>query len=87
MVFFSVCDLLPLLAQSSLDLPTQNLLRLLDKAVEFYLVHAFEANRRPRRDDREISVIEDPWGRLWEAIFLVGVKLKWELATGFTRYW
>jgi len=82
-----VCELLPLIACSSWDLSPQNLLCILDKAVEFYLVCAFDQNRRSRREERDMTIIEDPWAKLWEIIQLAGVKLKWELAASFTQYW
>lgn len=82
-----VCDLLPLLAQSPTELSTHNLVRLLDKAVEFYMSCAFEPNKRTRRDDREGVFVDDPWTRLWEVVLLLGHKLQWELCQTFTRYW
>lgn len=80
-----VCDLLPLLAQSPMELSANNLIRLLDKAVEFYTSCAFEPNKRTR--DREGVFVDDPWTKLWEVILLLGHKLQWDLCQTFTRYW
>lgn len=79
-----MCDLLPLLGGSQLDLQPKNLYRLLHKAVEFYLSYVFDKTKKEESDHVKI---EEPWVKLWEIMLHIGTKLGWDLSVTFAGYW
>lgn len=72
------CDALPLLGASPVELNPRLSLRLLCKAIEFYLAYI----QQPQ--DSQIS---NPWERLFRIIELMGGKLGWELSSLFATPW
>ncbi|XP_043275092.1 integrator complex subunit 10 [Venturia canescens] len=72
------CDALPLLGTAPVELNPRLALRLLCKAVEFYLAYI----QHP--PDFQIS---QPWERLFQVIESVGKKLGWELSVLFASPW
>lgn len=79
-----VCDLLPLLGESQLDLQFKNLYRLLHKAIEFYLSYIFDHSKK---EESEFTKVEEPWVKLWEIMLNIGSKLAWDLSVVFAGYW
>lgn len=79
-----MCDLLPLLGTSQLDLQPKNLYRLLHKAIEFYLSYVFDHSKK---DESKHIKIDEPWSKLWEIMFNIGSKLAWDLSITFAGYW
>ncbi|XP_048510081.1 integrator complex subunit 10 isoform X2 [Athalia rosae] len=72
------CDALPLLGSAPVELNPRLCVRLLCKAVEFYLAyiqHPPDAH------------IQQPWDRLFQVVELTGGKLTWELSTLFATPW
>lgn len=72
------CDALPLLGSAPVELNPRLALRLLCKAVEFYLAYI----QQP--PDPQIP---QPWERLFQVIESVGKKLGWELSVLFASPW
>ena len=72
------CDALPLLGAAPVELNPRLSLRLLYKAVEFYLAYI----QQPQD-----SQIPNPWERLFQVVELIGKKLGWELSNFFTTPW
>lgn len=72
------CDALPLLGASTVELNPRLSLRLLCKAVEFYLAYI----QQPQD-----SQIQNPWDRLFQVVELIGKKLGWELSSIFAMPW
>ncbi|XP_066594872.1 integrator complex subunit 10 isoform X2 [Prorops nasuta] len=72
------CDALPLLGAAPVDLNPRLSLRLLCKAMEFYLAYI----QQPHDNQ-----IENPWDRLFGVVELIGKKLGWELSTVFSLPW
>lgn len=72
------CDALPLLGSAPVELNPRLSLRLLCKAVEFYLAYI----QHPQD-----SQIQQPWDRLFQVVELTGAKLTWELSTLFSSPW
>lgn len=73
-----VCDALPYLDASSVELNSRLSLRLLCKAIEFYLAYI----QQPQ--DNQIN---NPWNRLFQVIEIIGRKLGWELSNFFKTLW
>ena len=72
------CDELPLLCTAQVELKPRLSLRLLCKALEFYL-----ANIQQPQDNQ----IQNSWDRLFQVIELIGKKLGWELSNLFPMTW
>ncbi|XP_015176481.1 PREDICTED: integrator complex subunit 10 isoform X3 [Polistes dominula] len=72
------CDALPLLGAAPVDLNPRLGLRLLCKAVEFYLAYI--------QHPQDIQ-IQYPWDRLFHVVELIGKKLGWELSNLFSMPW
>ncbi|KAK0080763.1 hypothetical protein PV325_013352 [Microctonus aethiopoides] len=72
------CDALPLLGAAPVELNSRLSLRLLCKAVEFYLAYV----QQPPD-----SQIPQPWERLFQVIDVAGSKLGWELSKLFVNPW
>lgn len=72
------CDALPLLGSAPVELNHRLSLRLLCKAVEFYLAYI----QYPQD-----SQIQQPWDRLFQVVELTGGKLTWELSSLFGTPW
>lgn len=72
------CDTLPLLASATIELSPRLSLRLLCKAIEFYLAYI----QQPQD-----AQIQNPWDKLFQIIELIGKKLGWELNNLFTMPW
>ncbi|KAL0128271.1 hypothetical protein PUN28_003497 [Cardiocondyla obscurior] len=72
------CDALPLLGSAVVELNPRLSLRLLCKAVEFYLAYI----QLPQ--DMQI---QNPWDRLFQIVELIGKKLGWELSSLFATPW
>lgn len=72
------CDALPLLGATSVELNPRLCLRLLCKAVEFYLAYI----QQPQD-----AQIPNPWDRLFQIVDLIGKKLGWELSGLFATPW
>ena len=72
------CEALPLIGAGSVDLDPRLAMKLLLKAVEFYLAYI----QKP--PDFEI---QEPWGRLFQVVELMGNKLGWELSGIFSTIW
>ncbi|CAK9821870.1 Integrator complex subunit 10 [Anthophora retusa] len=72
------CDALPLLGTAPVELNPRLSLRLLCKAVEFYLAYI----QQPQDNQ-----IQHPWDRLFQVIELIGKKLGWELSSLFSMTW
>lgn len=73
-----VYDALPLLGSAPVELNPRLSLRLLCKAVEFYLAYI----QQPQD-----TQIQSPWDRLFQIVELMGKKLGWELSSLFTMPW
>lgn len=72
------CDALPLLGTAPVELNSRLSLRLLSKAVEFYLAYI----QQPQDNQ-----IQHPWDRLFQVVELIGKKLGWELSSLFSMTW
>ncbi|EFN90067.1 integrator complex subunit 10 [Harpegnathos saltator] len=72
------CDALPLLGTGPVELNTRLSLRLLCKAIEFYLAYI----QQPQD-----AQIQNPWDRLFQIVELMGKKLGWELSSLFSMPW
>ncbi|KAK9306242.1 hypothetical protein QLX08_002978 [Tetragonisca angustula] len=72
------CDALPLLGTAQVELNPRLSLRLLCKAVEFYLAYI----QQPQDNQ-----IQNPWDRLFQVVELIGKKLGWELSNLFSMAW
>ncbi|XP_043469716.1 integrator complex subunit 10 [Leptopilina heterotoma] len=72
------CEALPLLGAAPVELNPRLSLRLLYKAVEFYLAFI--------QQPQDFQIIQ-PWERLFQVVELIGKKLGWELSTFFTTPW
>ncbi|XP_076755419.1 integrator complex subunit 10 isoform X2 [Xylocopa sonorina] len=72
------CDALPLLGTAPVELNPRLSLRLLCKAVEFYLAYI----QQPQDNQ-----IQHPWDRLFQVVELIGKKLEWELSNLFSIPW
>lgn len=72
------CDALPLLGTAPVELNTRLSLRLLCKAIEFYLAYI----QQPQD-----AQIQNPWDRLFQIVELMGKKLGWELSNLFSIPW
>ncbi|XP_053986860.1 integrator complex subunit 10 isoform X2 [Hylaeus anthracinus] len=72
------CDALPLLGTAPVELNPRLSLRLLCKAVEFYLAYI----QQPQDNQ-----IQHPWDRLFQVVELIGKKLGWELSSLFSLVW
>ncbi|XP_011344357.1 integrator complex subunit 10 isoform X2 [Ooceraea biroi] len=72
------CDALPLLGAAPVELNSRLSLRLLYKAVEFYLAYI----QQPQD-----AQIQNPWERLFQIVELIGSKLGWELSSLFSTPW
>ncbi|XP_024873318.1 integrator complex subunit 10 isoform X2 [Temnothorax curvispinosus] len=72
------CDALPLLGGAVVELNARLSLRLLCKAVEFYLAYI----QQPQD-----TQIQNPWDRLFQIVELIGKKLGWELSSLFAMPW
>lgn len=72
------CEALPILGTSPVELNARLSLRLLCKAVEFYI-----ASIQQPQD----SQIVNPWDKLFQVIELIGKKLGWELSSLFSSPW
>lgn len=72
------CDVLPLLGDAVVELNPRLSLRLLCKAVEFYLAYI----QQPQD-----TQIPNPWDRLFQIVELIGKKLGWELSSLFAMSW
>lgn len=69
---------MPILGTSPVELNTRLSLRLLCKAVEFYVAYI----QQPQD-----SQIVHPWDKLFQVIELIGKKLGWELSSLFASPW
>ncbi|XP_012288471.1 integrator complex subunit 10 isoform X2 [Orussus abietinus] len=72
------CDALPLLGAAPVDLNPKLSLRLLCKAVEFYLAYI---------EQPQDFQIQQPWDKLFQVLELIGKKLNWELSSLFSLPW
>ncbi|XP_048260684.1 integrator complex subunit 10 isoform X2 [Bombus affinis] len=72
------CDALPLLGTAPVVLNPRLSLRLLCKAIEFYLTYI----QQPQDNQ-----IQQPWDRLFQVVELIGKKLGWELSSLFSMTW
>lgn len=72
------CEALPLLGTAPVELNSRLSLRLLCKAVEFYLAYI----QQPQDNQ-----IQNPWDRLFQVVELIGKKLGWELSSLFSMAW
>ena len=72
------CETLPLLGDAVVELNPRLSLRLLCKAVEFYLAYI----QQPQD-----TQIQNPWDRLFQIMELMGKKLGWELSSLFAMPW
>jgi integrator complex subunit 10 len=72
------CDALPLLGTAPVELNPRLSLRLLCKAIEFYLAYI----QQPQD-----AQIQNPWDRLFRIVELIGSKLGWELSNLFSTPW
>ncbi|XP_015607982.1 integrator complex subunit 10 isoform X2 [Cephus cinctus] len=72
------CDALPLLGAAPVELNRRSSLRLLIKAIEFYLAYI----QQPPD-----TQIQQPWDRLFQVVELIGSKLGWELCGLFATPW
>jgi len=72
------CDALPLLGTAPVELNPRLSLRLLCKAIEFYLAYI----QQPQD-----AQIQNPWDRLFQIVELIGSKLGWELSNLFSTPW
>lgn len=72
------CDALPLLGAAPVELNPRLSLRLLCKAIEFYLAYI----QQPQD-----AHIQNPWDRLFQIVELIGKKLGWELSNLFSTPW
>ncbi|XP_074111966.1 integrator complex subunit 10 [Cotesia typhae] len=72
------CDALPLLGGAPVELSPRLSLRLLCKAIEFYLAYI----QQPLD-----SQIQQPWDRLFQVMEVMGAKLGWELGNLFATPW
>lgn len=72
------CDALPLLGTADVELNARLSLRLLCKAIEFYLAYI----QQPQ--DGQIL---NPWDRLFQIVELIGKKMGWELSNLFSMPW
>jgi len=72
------CEALPLLGGAVVELNPRLSLRLLCKAVEFYLAYI----QQPQD-----TQIQNPWDRLFQIMELIGKKLGWELNSLFAIPW
>ncbi|XP_011708303.1 PREDICTED: integrator complex subunit 10 [Wasmannia auropunctata] len=72
------CEALPLLGGAAVELMPRLSLRLLCKAVEFYLAYI----QQPQD-----TQIQNPWDRLFQIVELIGKKLGWELSSLFAMPW
>ncbi|KAG7202000.1 hypothetical protein KM043_004689 [Ampulex compressa] len=72
------CDALPLLGSAPVELNPRLSLRLLCKAVEFYLAYI----QQPQD-----AQIQQPWDRLFQVVEAIGKKLGWELGNLFALPW
>lgn len=72
------CDALPLLGTAPVELNTRLSLRLLCKAIEFYLAYI----QQPQD-----AQIQNPWDRLFQIVEIMGKKLGWELSSLFSVPW
>ncbi|XP_012214591.1 integrator complex subunit 10 isoform X2 [Linepithema humile] len=72
------CDALPLLGAAPVELNPRLSLRLLCKAVEFYIAYILQP---------QDAQIHNPWDRLFQIVELIGKKLGWELSSLFSMPW
>ncbi|XP_046417197.1 integrator complex subunit 10 isoform X2 [Neodiprion virginianus] len=72
------CDALPLLGSAPVELNPRLSLRLLCKAVEFYLAYI--------QHPQDAQILQ-PWDRLFQVVELIGGKLTWELSSLFAMPW
>ncbi|XP_033228562.1 integrator complex subunit 10 [Belonocnema kinseyi] len=72
------CDALPLLGAAPVELNPRLSLRLLYKAVEFYLAYI--------QQPQDAQILQ-PWERLFQVVELIGKKLGWELSAFFSTGW
>lgn len=72
------CDALPLLGNAPVELNPRLSLRLLCKAIDFYLAYM----QQPQDNQ-----IQHPWDRLFQVVELIGKKLEWELSNLFSLPW
>lgn len=72
------CDALPLLGAAPVELNPRLSLRLLCKAVEFYIAYILQP---------QDTQIHNPWDRLFQIVELIGKKLGWELSSLFSMPW
>ncbi|XP_071448135.1 integrator complex subunit 10 isoform X2 [Hetaerina americana] len=88
-----VCDLLPLLGSSSVELPVKQLFRLLQKSIEFYLCYLMSPKKSIQDLPEFESQIDDPWRHLFLIQEVTGIKLGWDLSGLFSstmnkeNYW
>ncbi|PSN56704.1 hypothetical protein C0J52_00031 [Blattella germanica] len=82
-----VCDLLPLLGSSAVDLPPKQLFKLLHKSIEFYLCYLMSPSKAIQDLPELESKIEDPWKNLFTIQEQTGRKLGWELSAMFGHSW
>lgn len=68
------CEALPLLGAAPVELNARLSLRLLCKAVEFYLAYV--------QQPQDAQILH-PWDRLFQVVELIGKKLGWELSSLF----
>ncbi|XP_034951141.1 integrator complex subunit 10 [Chelonus insularis] len=83
------CDALPLLGEAPVELNARLSLRLLCKAVEFYLVY-IQQTTIPDYDiqlDYGGNQIQQPWDKLFKVMEVMGAKLSWELGELFSTPW
>lgn len=82
-----VCELLPLLAKQEikLDLNPKLLLKLLNKALEYYLCILGKSNNVVQDSD---CSIENTWSKMFSVLEFVGKQLGWETPLlNFTINW
>lgn len=82
-----VCELLPLLAKQEikLDLNPKLLLKLLNKALEYYLCSLGKSNNVVQDSD---CSIENTWSKMFSVLEFIGKQLSWETALlNFTVNW
>lgn len=73
---FLVCELMPLLGDTKIELSFKLLFRLLHKAIEFYLCSCMSASSGAIQEtDAKVS---EPWVKLFEILDLTGKHLGWD---------
>ncbi|KAK7793853.1 hypothetical protein R5R35_014136 [Gryllus longicercus] len=82
-----VCDLLPLLGSSLVELPAKQLFRLLHKSIEFYLAYLMLPNKTIEDLPDVESKIDDPWKNLFAIQEMTAKKLGWELSSLSSGTW